>query len=156
MARTVNSLSVPLCITRAINSRLRSGRNVPAHFLPPQFRKTRGADRHWTPSSRSKARGHSRRYPIQPATNPHRGCKPHHKVRHPAQPSTPPKYIRPKKAHRASNSALLLYLWKEEPSSSSRMFNPLSTNFTKCSNTLKQFVGNELFECAWPFCGIDA
>ena len=50
------------CVTRAINPRLRSGRNVPSHFLPPQFRKTRGADRHWTPSSRSKARGHSRRY----------------------------------------------------------------------------------------------
>ena len=36
--------------------------------------------------------------------------------------------------------------------------NPLSTNFTKWSNTLKQFVVNakELLECVWPFCGIGA
>ena len=38
--------------------------------------------------------------------------------------------------------------------------NLLSANFTKWSNTLKQFVGkmptigDELFECVWPFCGI--
>ena len=38
-------------------------------------------------------------------------------------------------------------------------FDPLSTNFTKWSNTLKQFegkIGDELFESVWPFCGIDA
>ena len=37
--------------------------------------------------------------------------------------------------------------------------NPLSTKLTKWSNTLKtigrQFA-DELFECVWPFCGIDA
>ena len=131
------------CVTRAINPRLRSGRNVPSHFLPPQFRKTRGADRHWTPSSRSKARGHSRRYRHTAGHKP-----PPRMQTTPQSQAPPPKYIRPKKVHRASNPALLLYLWKEEPSSSSRMFNPLSTNFTKFSNTLKQFVGNELFECA--------
>ena len=33
--------------------------------------------------------------------------------------------------------------------------NPLSANFTKWSNTVKQFAG-ELFECVCPFCGIGA
>ena len=33
--------------------------------------------------------------------------------------------------------------------------NPLNANFTKWSNTLKQFV-EELFECTWPFCEISA
>ena len=37
--------------------------------------------------------------------------------------------------------------------------NPLSTNPTKWASTLKQFVGlfaDELFECLWPFCEVDA
>ena len=39
-----------------------------------------------------------------------------------------------------------------------KSLNPLSANPTKLSNTLKQFVGkvaDELFECVWPFCGVD-
>ena len=36
--------------------------------------------------------------------------------------------------------------------------NPLSTNPTTWSNTLKQFVStaDELFESVWPFCGVGA
>ena len=34
-------------------------------------------------------------------------------------------------------------------------FNLLSANPSKCSNTLKQFVGNSRqIECVWPFCGV--
>ena len=37
---------------------------------------------------------------------------------------------------------------------------PLSTNPTKWSNTLKQTIrwqiADELFECVWPFCGVGA
>ena len=37
------------------------------------------------------------------------------------------------------------------------VFNPLSTNPTKSSNILKQFVGIlSTIDCAWPFCGIGA
>ena len=37
-------------------------------------------------------------------------------------------------------------------------FNPLSANFTKWSNTLKQFIGKLPTNClsVWPFCGIGA
>ena len=36
--------------------------------------------------------------------------------------------------------------------------NPLSANPTKWSNTLNNSsaVADELFECVWPFCGVDA
>ena len=36
-----------------------------------------------------------------------------------------------------------------------QVFNPLSANPTKCSNTLKQFEHKQ-FKCVWPFCEIGA
>ena len=45
------------------------------------------------------------------------------------------------------NHLLSLFFWIR--------INPVSANFTKWSNLLKQFV-DELFECAWPFCEIGA
>ena len=53
--------------------------------------------------------------------------------------------------------SLISRLWEWAKALNDFKLNLLSANPTKWSNTLKQFVGvcRQLFECVWPFCGVD-
>ena len=55
-----------------------------------------------------------------------------------------------------SIASMQYYTWRLFIKTSTSVFNPLSANLTKCSNTLNlSGTVGKLFECVQPICGVD-